>query len=219
MSGGVVEPVTDIGRWLEVLMETVRRKCSRVGETLLCGAATFVLALTGCGVDGGGGENDAKVSEAPAPPTRHAPLPAGEADAPTRADVLRVYGMMWAERVKAYRVASADGTALKRYMTPDALGALDADLARMGKERTQMRGALAHQPSVSALAAHARPPTATVKDCVDGSRWQTLDTTTGWRIPSPPGQPSRYVATARMERGAGERWTVAEYTVDRTRSC
>ncbi len=206
-------------------METVRRKCSRVGETLLCGAATFVLALTGCGIDGGGGENDAKVSEgaparvAPAPSTAPAPLPTGVADATTRADVLRVYGLMWAERVKAYRVASADGTDLKRYMTPDALSALEADLARMDKERTVMRGAPAHEPSVFAFAADAQPPTATVKDCVDGSRWQTLDMTTGWRIPSPPDQPPRYVATARMERGDGERWTVAEYTVDRTRSC
>ncbi|MBM7440385.1 hypothetical protein [Streptomyces sp. HB132] len=130
-----------------------------------------------------------------------------------------MYDLMWMEREKAYRGASVDGTDLKRYMTPDALSALEADLLSMHEENTVMRGALGHEPVVSTLAADERPPTATVKDCVDRARWQTLDTTTGWRIPAPADQPSRYVATTRMERGDGKRWTVTEYTANRKRSC
>ncbi|MEU1488380.1 secreted protein/lipoprotein [Streptomyces sp. NPDC005752] len=207
-------------------METGRQKCSQAGVTLLCGTATIVLAVTGCGA--GGGESDAKPSPgtpavvAPSTPvysTASAPLPAGATDTTTTAEVLRVYDLMWAEREKAYRVASADGTDLKRYMSPDALSALETDLLRMSQEQTVMRGALRHEPVVSTLAADRWPPTATVKDCVDRARWQTLDTTTGWRIPSPADQPSRYVATARMEQGDAKRWTVTEYTMDRTRSC
>ncbi|MFF9686918.1 hypothetical protein [Streptomyces sp. NPDC014623] len=136
-----------------------------------------------------------------------------------RADVLEVYGLMWREKVKAYRAASARGTDLKRYMSSRASETLEADLARMRKEHTVMRGDLAHEPEVSTIAVGAQPPTAMVKDCVDGSKWQILDTTTGWRIPPPAGQPSRYAATARVERDHGGRWTVTDYTADRTRSC
>ncbi|MFD6278185.1 hypothetical protein ACFWFI_21865 [Streptomyces sp. NPDC060209] len=126
---------------------------------------------------------------------------------------------MSAEHEEAYRAASAEGTDLERYMAPDALSAVEKDLARMNKQRVAMRGDLGHEPEVTAVAAGAQPATATVEDCVDASKWQTLDMTTGWRIPPPADQPSRYVATARMERGDGKRWTVTEYAADKPRSC
>ncbi|MFJ8861593.1 secreted protein/lipoprotein [Streptomyces sp. NPDC102451] len=197
-----------------------------MGVTLRCGAATFVLVLAGCG--GGGGEHDkgdakpsagayaAAATTGPGAPVSSAAHPPSAPDE-AEAQVLKVYDSMWAEQMKAYRAASAEGTDLKLYMAPDALGAVEADLDRMNKERTQMRGDLRHAPEVTTLALGARPPTATVRDCVDSSRWQTLDTTTGWRLPPPAGQPVRYVVTAKAEHG--ERWTVTEYAADRTRPC
>ncbi|MFI6122370.1 secreted protein/lipoprotein [Streptomyces sp. NPDC051064] len=208
-------------------MVTARQKCSRAGVALRCGAATFVLVLTGCGGGHGRGESDAKppadrtttaTSAAPVPRTAHSLPPSGTADGAIEAEVLDVYGLMWAEQIKAYRAGSADGTDLKRYTAPDVWAAFEADLVRMNKERTVMRGDLGHEPEATVLAG-AQPPAATVKDCVDGTNWQTLDTTTGWRIPSPPGQPARHVVTARLERANGERWTVTEYTPRTTRPC
>ncbi|MFJ6852884.1 secreted protein/lipoprotein [Streptomyces sp. NPDC091271] len=207
-------------------MVTARQKCSRAGVALRCGAATFVLVLTGCGSGHGHGGSDAKppadtrtaaMPAAPVPNAAHS-LPAGGSAGAAEAEVLKAYGLMWAEQIKAYRVASADGTDLKRYTAPDVWAAFQADLSRMNKERTVMRGDLGHEPEAGVLAG-VQPPTATVKDCVDGSNWQTLDTTTGWRIPSPPGQPVRYAVTAKLERANGERWTVTEYTAHRTRPC
>ncbi|MFJ8752605.1 secreted protein/lipoprotein [Streptomyces sp. NPDC102441] len=185
-------------------MATARQTCSRAGVTLRCGAATFVLVLTGCGGVGSTG-SDGKP-------------PVGTSTA-AEADVLAVYRLMWAEQLKAYRAASADGTDLKRYTARDAWSAFERDLARMAEEHTVMRGDLGHEPEVTTLTAGAQPPTATVQDCVDGSKWETLDTTTGWRLPRRAGQPVRYGVTARLERGEGSRWTVTEYTADRTRSC
>ncbi|WP_250291467.1 secreted protein/lipoprotein [Streptomyces atroolivaceus] len=212
-------------------MVTARQKGTWAGVVSRCGAGMVVLLLAGCGGGSEDGEYDAKpaagvsprssatASNTPDSPGTPTPSAPGVSVTAVKAEVLRVYGLMWAEKVKAYRAASAEGTDLKLYMTPDALRALEADLARMSKERTAMRGDLGHEPEVAALAVDTQPPTATVKDCVDGARWQTLDTTTGWRIPPPAGQPARYAATARMEQGAGGRWKVAEYTADRTRSC
>ncbi|MFB4419491.1 secreted protein/lipoprotein [Streptomyces sp. QL37] len=206
---------------------TARQKCSRARVALRCGASTFVLVLTGCGGGGGYDESDAKPSAdtpttvmpaAPVPKSAHSPSPTGTADGTAEAEVLKAYGLMWAERTKAYRAASADGTELKRYTAPDVWSAFETDLARMREARTEMRGELRHQPEVTVLAG-AEPPAATVKDCVDRSRWQTLDTTTGWRLPTPHGQPVRYAATAKLERVEGHRWTVTEYTAHTTRPC
>ncbi|MYQ39846.1 MULTISPECIES: secreted protein/lipoprotein [unclassified Streptomyces] len=202
-------------------MVTARQKRARAGAVLRCGAATCALVLAGCG-SGADDREDAKPSAgAYAATTTTTPgasaahgLPApGEAED----EVLKAYGSMWAERTKAYRAASAEGADLKLYLTPSAWAAVEADLDRMNRERTQMRGDLRHDPEVTTLATAERPPTATVRDCVDPSAWQTLDTTTGWRLPPPAGRPARYVATARLEHK--ERWTVTEYAEDRTRSC
>ncbi|MFJ4840230.1 secreted protein/lipoprotein [Streptomyces sp. NPDC088746] len=208
-------------------MVTARQKCSRAGVALRCGAATFLLVLTGCGGGQGHGESDAKppadtttraLSATPVPEAAHSLTPSGTADGATEAEVLEVYGLMWAEQIKAYRAASADGTDLRRYTAPDVWAAFEADLARMNKERTVMRGDLRHDPEAT-VPAGAQPPAATVKDCVDGSNWQALDTTTGSRIPPPPGRPARYTVTAKLERANGGRWTVTEYTPHRTRPC
>lgn len=174
---------------------TARQKFSWAGIVLRCGAAACLIVLSGCAGSGGG---DAKSPE-------------------TEAEVLDAYGAMWAEQTKAYRVASTRETDLQRYLAPTELRTVEADLARMNKERTVMRGDLGHEPEISTLAVGTQPNTATVRDCVDSSRWQILDTTTGWRLPPPADRKVRYVVTARMERG--ERWTVTEYTEDRTHGC
>ncbi|MEU8710164.1 secreted protein/lipoprotein [Streptomyces sp. NPDC048565] len=177
---------------------TARQKFSWARPLLRCGAATcLLLVLSGCA---GSGERDAKSPETEA-----------------EAEVLDAYGAMWAEQTKAYRVASTRETDLQRYLAPAELRTIETDMARMTEERTVMRGDLGHEPEISALAVGTQPYTATVRDCVDSSRWQILDTTTGWRLPPPADQEVRYVVTARMERG--ERWTVTEYTEDRTHGC
>lgn len=196
--------------------------------TVRCGAAMLVLLLAGCGGSGAEGAGDAKPSGGvPSATTSAAPdTPLSSAllitPAPVEAgpaEVLEAYRLMSAEYEKAHRAASAEGTELERYMTPAASRAVEKELARMAEQGVAMRGELGHDPEVTALAGGAQPPTATVRDCVDASRWQTLDTTTGWRIPRPADRPSRHVATARMEQRAGERWKVTAYTAHRTRSC
>ncbi|MFD9293036.1 secreted protein/lipoprotein [Streptomyces sp. NPDC060030] len=188
----------------------------------------LVLLAAGCG--GGRGSSDAKASGGlPSATTAAAPetplpsavptTPAPEAAAHAETEVLKVYRLMSAEYEKAYRAASAEGTDLRQYMTPTASSGVEKELARMKEQGAAMRGELGHEPEVTALAAAAQPPTATVRDCVDASRWQTLDTTTGWRIPRPTDRPARYVATAALEHRAGERWKVTAYTAHRARSC
>ena len=204
------------------MVTTFRQARLEAGALALCTVA-LVGALTACGGDDGA--TDAKPPAA-APATSATPPgaptgPASPADpaAAGRAAALEVYSAMWAERTKAYRQASSEGTDLERYATLDALRGFERDLSRMKENDTVFRGELRHAPEVTVVRADARPPTATVEDCVDLSRWRILDTTTGWPIPLPSGQPLRQVATATVERGDGGRWMVTEYTADTTRTC
>ena len=172
--------------------------------------------LTGCGSG-----DDAKLSAAT---TAASSAPAASAspadpDAAEKAAVLASYTLMWMEQMKAYRVASPDGTKLKDFATLDALTAFDRDLAHMKKNHTVIRGELGHEPEVTALDVDAKLPMATLEDCIDLSKWKAERTPSGEVVPLPTAQPLRYVATATVERWDNNRWMVTEYEPDGTRTC
>ncbi|MFD9789127.1 hypothetical protein ACFWXZ_34770 [[Kitasatospora] papulosa] len=128
------------------------------------------------------------------------------------------YTSMWVEQMKAYRVASPDGTKLDDYATLDALSAFERDLAHMKKSGTIGTGQLGHEPEVAELYMEAKIPTATVEDCIDLSKWKA-ERTTGEPIPLPTAQPLRYVATATVERWDNNRWMVTAYKPDGNQTC
>ncbi|MEU4266168.1 hypothetical protein ACYCCF_30055 [Streptomyces argenteolus] len=197
---------------------TARQARPRTRALALCGAVGLILALTGCG----GSSDDTKPPTAPPAASSAAPEPSvslADPDAAVKAAVLEVYSSMWVEQMKAYRKASPDGTKLNDYATLDALSAFERDLAHMKKNNTVIRGELGHEPEVTALDIDVKLPTATVEDCVDLSKWQTLDTKTNKPIPLPTAQPLRYIATATVERWDEGRWMVTEYKPDGSRSC
>ncbi|MFE4695336.1 hypothetical protein ACFRH6_35455 [Streptomyces sp. NPDC056749] len=110
---------------------TDRQTLLKSGAMAMCAAVGLSAALTGCG----GGGDDAKPS---ATTTAASSAPAVSAspadpDAPTKAAVLASYTSMRVEQMKAYRVASPDGTKLDDYATLDALTAFERDLEHMKK--------------------------------------------------------------------------------------
>ncbi|UPZ28470.1 hypothetical protein MUK60_11955 [Streptomyces sp. LRE541] len=76
------------------------------------------------------------------------------------------------------REGRCQGTDLENYASTDALSKFRADLAHMKEQRTVIRGELGHDAKVTSLDAVAKLPTATIEDCVDLSKWQTIDTRT-----------------------------------------
>ncbi|MEU5417526.1 hypothetical protein [Streptomyces clavifer] len=198
---------------------TARQVRPRTRALALCGAVGLLLALTGCG----GSSDDTKPPTAsstapPAAPSASASASPADPDAVVKAVVLEVYSAMWVEQMKAYRVASPDGTKLADFATLDALSAFERDLATMKKNNTRVMGGVGHEPEVTALDLEAKIPTATVEDCVDLSKWKA-ERTSGEVIPLPTAQPLRYVAMARVERWDEDRWMVTEYKPDGSRSC
>ncbi|GAA4827350.1 hypothetical protein [Streptomyces ziwulingensis] len=88
----------------------------------------------------------------------------------------------------------------------------------MKEQRTVIRGELGHDAKVTSLDAVAKLPTATIEDCVDLSKWQTIDTRTDKVLPLPTNQPRRYVATATAEKWPNG-WMVTDYVPDGARTC
>ncbi|MEU5416708.1 hypothetical protein [Streptomyces clavifer] len=195
---------------------TARQARPRTRALVLCGAVGLSLALTGCG-----GSSDTKPPTAPSTASSAAPAPSVspvDPDAAVKAAVLASYSSMWVEQMKAYRVASPDGTKLDDFATLDALSAFERDLATMKKNNTRVTGGVGHEPEVTALDLEAKIPTATVEDCIDLSKWKA-ERTSGEVIPLPTAQPLRYVAAATVERWDEDRWMVTEYKPDGSRSC
>lgn len=171
------------------------------------GALALVVALAGCGGDGGAPAASEAPSAASAPPARSsAPADPGAAQ---RAAVLAAYRAMTQAQTAAYRKADPAGTGLEKYATVQALGKMRMDLRQMKAAGTVVRGGPGHTPTVSALDLRAKIPAATVSDCIDLSRYETYDVKAGKVIPLPSAQPLRYIATASMERWDG-RWMVTD---------
>lgn len=193
-------------------MVTVRHKRGAA----VSGALALAAVLAGCG----GGGSDDKPSAAPSTAVSTPGVAKASVDpqAAEKAAVLASYTSMWVEQMKAYRVASAKGTDLEKYATLDAITKFELDLAHMKKNGTVIRGELGHAPEVTALDAAGKLPKATIEDCVDLAKWETVDTATGKPIPLPTNQPRRYVATAQVEKWPNG-WMVTDYTPDGARAC
>ncbi|MFJ8770507.1 hypothetical protein [Streptomyces clavifer] len=198
---------------------TARQTRLRPGVRALCTAVGLSIALASCG----GSSDDTKPPAAPpkassAAPSASASVSPVDPDAAVKAAVLASYSSMWVEQMKAYRVASPDGTKLDDFATLDALSAFERDLATMKKNGTRVTGGVGHEPEVTALDLEAKIPTATVEDCIDLSKWRA-ERTSGEVIPLPTAQPLRYVAAATVERWDEDRWMVTAYKPDGSRSC
>ncbi|MEU1925550.1 hypothetical protein ACWEV9_28105 [Streptomyces albogriseolus] len=132
--------------------------------------------------------------------------------------MLDTYTLMWAEQMKAYRKADAEGTDLAKYASLEALGKFRLDLAHMKQAGTVGGGEVGHTPRVSSIDLDAKLPKATVTDCIDLTDWKAKKVGTGEVLPLPTNQPKRYVAIAKAERWDG-RWMIVDYTPDGERAC
>ncbi|MFG3133633.1 hypothetical protein ACGFZU_38800 [Streptomyces tendae] len=185
----------------------------------LCCAVTFALALAGCGGgdDGDGDSKDDAASPA-ASQTPVSPTASTDPDTTVKTAVLAAYNGMTTEQAKAYRQGSAKGTELEKYATLNALSKIELDLAGMKEAGRVVRGEIGHDAKVAGLDLDTKTPKATLKDCVDLSKYETYDVKAKKVIPLPTNQPMRYVATATVERWDG-RWLVTDINTQGGGAC
>ncbi|WJV51664.1 hypothetical protein [Streptomyces flavofungini] len=178
-------------------------------RTLLAaaGALATLGLLTACS-DSSNGTASTKPSRT-ATPSKAPNTPTAEPRNPDKKAALAVYDSFLREQAKAYRKASAKGTDLDKYASLDALSKVELDLASMKKAGTVVRGELGHDPAAE-LDEKAETPTATIKDCIDLSKYRMYDTKAKKVKPLPSEQPLKYITTAKVERWDGGRWMVTD---------
>ena len=183
-----------------------------------CAIAALAVALTGCG-----GEDNTHGGGQTTPTTQAAePTKTTDPQEAEKAAVLAAYEGFTREEIKAYRKASMEGTRLKDFATLDALSEIELDLMQMQEAGTVVRGDIGHEAKVTALNLKAKVPEATIKDCVDLSKYQTYDTKAKRVIPLPSEQPLRYVAEVsaeRWDRGNRYGWMITDYEPHGEQKC
>ncbi|MCX4451693.1 hypothetical protein [Streptomyces sp. NBC_01789] len=169
-------------------------------------AALSLVSVAACGSD-----NDAAQAKEPAPATSSAaaPTPSKSADptAASKATVLAVYGHYWVEQVKAYAKADTKGTDLRKYATKDALGRSIADTLSMKRGGNVMRGAPTSDAKVTSIDLDKK--TAVIRDCLDVSRWETVEKKSGKVLPFEEGALTRYETIATAEKW-GAQWLITK---------
>ncbi|MFK0113136.1 hypothetical protein [Streptomyces sp. NPDC091217] len=132
--------------------------------------------------------------------------------------MLTAYKDYWREQTKAYAQADITGTDLKKYATKKALTRAMGDVLVMQKAGTATTGSPSHDATVTALSLTAKVPTASLQDCLDISKWRTVNKKTGKVQAFPSNQRLRYIATATAEKW-GEQWMITDLTPDGSHSC
>lgn len=193
------------------------RKNNRTTALLLTLCTTAVL--TACSNDEPSADADTHSTPPSMPAATDRPSKSADPQAKDKQAALAAYAAYSDEEAKAYQKASAKGTDLEKYASLDALGKVELDLANMRKAGTVVQGELGHDPAVTQLAMTAEPPTATVKDCVDLSKYRMYDTKAKKTKPLPSEQPLKYILTAKVERWDGDRWMVTDTTPHGERTC
>ncbi|MEW2127560.1 hypothetical protein AB0891_28010 [Streptomyces sp. NPDC007259] len=182
------------------------------GLMACAGAAACLLALaTGCGSSGGG-----KSAE----PTPSASKDDGKKErAAAGRDALAAYRGMWDTQVEAYSSGSMKNAKLGDYTTGDAAAKIIEGFTYYNDHGLAFKGRPDTAPKVSAVDVTSDVHTATITDCVDMTgvvvRRSTgkpiavakEDTRRPWTIQA---------TTAKDGKGG---WRIADYTIDKDRTC
>ncbi|WP_326771292.1 hypothetical protein [Streptomyces sp. NBC_01445] len=190
------------------------RSRNRLIGTALVGCSVFALAA--CSSDSK--SDGSKPSSKPTNAEKVQPSKSSNPQAAEKKAVLSAYQHMQSERLKAYGKASEEGTELQKYATLDALGQFRLAMLDMKKAGTVVKGTLGHLGTTATIQTGAKPPSASVSDCVDLSQWKTWDTKADKEIPMPSAQPQRYRATAKLEKWK-DGWIVTSYLPHGNQEC
>ncbi|MFJ8042025.1 hypothetical protein ACIRBX_16140 [Kitasatospora sp. NPDC096147] len=185
-----------------------------------------LLVLAACGQSGSAGSADRlpDVSAAPtAPPaTASAPVaaPATPLTGPQAAvavGVLSAYRLWWDARTAAFGQPEGSVLPLQLYSSGQALSDAMATVTQLGERKLVMVGSPRHSPLVTAVDPDAKPPTATVEDCLDVSDWHQADAKTK-AIADPKDRLTRYAAKVTL-RKSESRWLIVEFNREVGRTC
>ncbi|WP_030460354.1 hypothetical protein [Kitasatospora sp. NRRL B-11411] len=132
-------------------------------------------------------------------------------------NAVTTYQSWWDVQVQVLGRSDSDGVALRQYATGAAFTDTAISLTQLHDSKLVMVGQPRTAPVLKSLDLQANPPTATIDDCLDVSDWHQADAATK-QIKDPKQRLSRYPATALMKK-YGNRWLIADFTREVTKTC
>lgn len=129
--------------------------------------------------------------------------------------VLRAYRGMWDAYVEAGKTSDPDAPDLRRYASDNALKLIVSALVTNREAKKIILGDLKIDPKVTAVKEGDNPPTATVADCVDSTKW-LVHKTSGELWDNEPGAKHRATATVTL---SADGWKVSQFTLERGGTC
>ncbi|MFD8339274.1 hypothetical protein ACFV42_42625 [Streptomyces solisilvae] len=181
-------------------------------------AVGVALSVTSCSGDDNKSD-ESKQSSTPAASTPESSKSSAPSDpqAADKRDILAAYRSYWSEQVKAYSKASVKDTDLDKYASADALGRAEGDVLSLQKAGVVTRGKPTSDPEVTQIDMDRQVPQATINDCIDVSKWISVNRKTGKTVPPPRGQLKRYTTTIEAEKW-GKQWMMLKVT-SKARTC
>ncbi|MFI0772595.1 hypothetical protein ACH4TQ_48230 [Streptomyces sp. NPDC021218] len=181
-------------------------------------AVGVALSVTSCSGGDDKAPDESKQSSTPATsPAPSKPSASSDPQAADKRDVLTAYRSYWHEQVKAYSKASVKDTDLDKYASADALGRAEGDVLSLQKAGVVTRGKPTSNPEVTRIDMDRQVPQATINDCLDVSKWISVNRKTGKTVPPPKGQLKRYTTTIEAEKW-GKQWMMLKVT-SKARTC
>lgn len=145
------------------------------------------------------------------------PLPKEGAQALDGNSAVTAYQTWWGVQIAVFQRPDSDGTALRQYATGTALSDTLITLTQLHDAKLVMTGQPRTSPVLKTLDLQANPPTATIEDCLDVSDWHQVDASSK-QNKDPQQRLSRYPATALLKK-YGNRWLIADFTREVTKTC
>lgn len=181
------------------------RDRNRGKAALLLFGVCALAAASSCSADTG--DSSAKATGASPSLTRSADQDAVEKNA-----VLASYRLMWEARNRTYATAKLDPD-LEKYAGNKALSNIKLTMLYHQEHGTVMEGEPVNSPEVTAIDATK----ATLKDCVDTSKYTEVESKTGKTVSNGDG-PRRHVYNASAIKTGGK-WIIWTTAIDRGRTC
>ncbi len=169
-------------------------------------AALMAVAMSACT------KEESSVAPSPAPP---ASAVATSAPASDGQRVLLAYRGMWDAYVEAAKTSDPDAPDLRRYASDNALKLIVSALVTNREDKKIILGDLKIDPKMAAVKASENPPTATVTDCVDDTKW-LVHKSSGELLNDVPGGRHRTTATVKLVDGE---WKVSQFTLEGSGTC
>jgi hypothetical protein len=131
--------------------------------------------------------------------------------------VLASYDAFWAAQVDSQAAPQKQpAPGLARHAVDKALADAQATIFLFRKNGIEMRGHPTHEVEVTSLTL-SDPPTASITDCLDSTKWRPVYAATG-KSARAPGQSPRVIVES-MATVYNGRWVISRSVAHRDRSC